>query len=89
MADVIAAVATGKIPCAIGILRLSGDGCAEVCNKVFRAQSGKPLTDAPNRKLIMGELMDEQGRVINRKWLNAPHALTISQGLKLAIGYAF
>ena len=32
---------------------------------------------------------DEQGRVFNRKWLNAPHALTLSQGLKLAIGYAF
>ena len=79
MADVIAAVATGKIPCAIGILRLSGDGCAEVCNKVFRAQSGKPLTEAPNRKLIMGELMDEQGRVIDQVlavYTRAPHTYT-------------
>ena len=35
MSDVIAAVATGKIPCAIGILRLSGEDCAAVADKVF------------------------------------------------------
>ena len=33
MSDVIAAIATGKSPCAIGILRLSGPGCAEIAGK--------------------------------------------------------
>ena len=79
MADVIAAVATGKSPCAIAILRLSGDGAAEVCGNVFRPQSGTPLTEAPNRKLVLGELLDEQGRVIDQAmavYTRGPHSYT-------------
>ena len=79
MADVIAAVATGKSPCAIGILRLSGDGAAAVCGKVFLPQSGTPLTKAPNRKLVLGELLDEQGRVIDQAmavYTRGPHSYT-------------
>ena len=41
MSDVIAAVSTGKQPCAIGILRLSGEGCAEVAGKVFHLKNRK------------------------------------------------
>ena len=40
MNDIIAAIATGKVPCAIGILRLSGNGCAEVAGKVFAPDNG-------------------------------------------------
>ena len=79
MADVIAAVTTGKSPCAIGILRLSGDGAAEVCGKIFKLQSGTPLTEAPNRKLVLGELLDEQGRVIDQAlavYTRGPHSYT-------------
>jgi len=79
MADVIAAVATGKQPCAIGILRLSGDGAAAVCDRVFRTRSGKSLKEAPNRKLVLGELLDEQGRVIDQAlavYTRAPHSYT-------------
>ena len=32
MEDIIAAIATGKVPCAIGILRLSGSGCAAIAS---------------------------------------------------------
>jgi len=79
MADVIAAIATGKVPCAIGILRLSGDGAAQICGKVFKLHSGKPLEDAPNRKLVLGHLLDEQGRVIDEALAvvtRAPHSYT-------------
>lgn len=65
MADVIAAVSTGRQVCAIGIIRLSGDGAIEIAQKVFTA-SGLPLTQAANRKLIMGALHDTQGRVIDQ-----------------------
>ena len=65
MSDVIAAVATGRQPCAIGILRLSGDGAAAVAGRVFRASSGRPLPEAPNRTLMRGALLDVQGRVID------------------------
>lgn len=79
MNDVIAAVATGKMPCAIGILRLSGAGCAEVAGRVFTLQSGLPLPQAPNRKLVMGTLRDREGRVIDQAlavYTRAPHTYT-------------
>mgnify|MGYP003292959088 CR=1 FL=1 len=66
MSDVIAAVSTGNQISAIGILRLSGNGCAEVAGKVFTLHNGKPLQDAPNRKLMLGTLMDKQGRTIDQ-----------------------
>lgn len=65
MSDVIAAVSTGHQVCAIGIIRLSGDGAIEIAQKVFTA-SGLPLTQAANRKLVMGVLHDTQGRVIDQ-----------------------
>lgn len=79
MAEAIAAIATGTAPCAIGILRLSGDGCAEIAGKCFACQSGRPLSDAPNRKLVLGTLYDEQGRAIDQAlavYTRAPHTYT-------------
>lgn len=80
MHDVIAAVATGgRIPCAIGILRLSGDGCAQVADRVFSLDCGRKLTDAPNRKLLLGKLYDRGGRMIDQAMAvvcRAPHSYT-------------
>ena len=65
MSDVIAAVSTGRQVCAIGIIRLSGDGCIAVAERVFTPLS-KPLHEAANRKLVMGTLRDARGRVIDQ-----------------------
>ena len=65
MSMVIAAVSTGNQVSAIGILRLSGTGCAQVAGKVFTLNSGIPLWEAPNRKLVMGNLQDKDGRIID------------------------
>ena len=40
--DVIAAIATGGAATAIGIVRVSGDGCFALCEQVFRAANGRP-----------------------------------------------
>ena len=66
MSDVIAAIATGNVVSAIGILRLSGPGCGEVADRVFRPQGGSPLSQAPDRKLVLGTLTDRQGRVLDQ-----------------------
>ena len=66
MSTVIAAVSTGNQISAIGILRLTGDGCAEVAEKVFTLNSGISLSQAPNRKLMLGSLHDKSGRVIDQ-----------------------
>ena len=79
MAHVIAAVSTGNQISAIGILRLSGDGCAEVAGKVFTLNNGCPLSQAPNRKLVLGTLKDKEGRVIDSclaVYTRGPHSYT-------------
>ncbi len=79
MSDVIAAVATGKQVSAIGILRVSGPDCALLCDKVFRSVSGKALSQADNRKLLLGSLLDKDGRVIDQVLAvhtRGPHSYT-------------
>ena len=79
MSSVIAAVSTGNQISAIGILRLTGDGCAQVAGKVFTLNNNLPLWEAPNRKLMLGTLQDRQGRVIDQcmaVYTRAPHSYT-------------
>ena len=65
MSHTIAAVSTGNQISAIGIIRLTGDDCIAVAGKVFTLNSKKPLDTAPDRKLLLGQLHDKQGRVID------------------------
>ena len=79
MSHVIAAVSTGNQVSAIGILRLTGEGCAQVAGKVFSLNNGTPLWEAPNRKLVMGSLQDKQGRTIDQclaVYTRGPHSYT-------------
>ena len=79
MSHVIAAVSTGNQISAIGILRLTGDGCANVAGTVFTLNNGKPLQEAPNRTLMLGQLHDPQGRVIDSclaVYTRGPHSYT-------------
>ncbi len=79
MSSVIAAISTGNQVSAIGILRLTGNGCAEIAGKVFTLNNGTPLRDAPNRKLMLGTLKDCQGRIIDQcmaVYTRAPHTYT-------------
>lgn len=79
MSHTIAAVSTGHQVSAIGILRLTGDDCARIAGAVFTPNSGKPLEEAPDRKLILGSLRDRQGRIIDQcmaVYSRAPHTYT-------------
>lgn len=79
MSHTIAAVSTGNQVSAIGILRLSGDDCVAVADRVFTANNHHPLAEAADRKLILGSLQDKQGRVIDQCMAvvaRAPHSYT-------------
>ena len=79
MSHVIAAISTGMTVSAIGILRLTGNGCAQVAGKVFKLSNGAALEDAPNRKLVLGNLQDKQGRIIDSclaVYTRGPHSYT-------------
>ena len=84
MSDIIAAIATGRAPCAIGILRLSGPGCAALTGRVFTPK--QPFADAPDRRLVLGLLHDRQGRVIDECLgvvCRAPHSYTGEETVEL------
>ena len=66
MSHTIAAVSTGNQVSAIGIIRLTGDDCIAVSDKVFTLNNKQSLQDVPDRKLMLGTLHDKQGRVIDQ-----------------------
>ena len=79
MSHTIAAVSTGNQVSAIGIIRLTGDDCIAVADKVFTLNNKKSLDAVPDRKLLMGQLHDKQGRVIDSCCVvvsHGPHSYT-------------
>ena len=79
MSHTIAAISTGLSVSAIGILRLTGDDCGQIAGKVFTLNNQKPLSEAPDRKLVMGQLRDKDGRVIDSCcaiYCRGPHSYT-------------
>ena len=79
MSHTIAAVSTGASVSAIGIIRLTGDDCIAVADKVFALNNNKSLQEAPDRKLMLGQLRDKEGRVIDACCVvvsRGPHSYT-------------
>lgn len=66
MSHTIAAVSTGNIVSAIGIIRLTGDDCISVADKVLTLQNQKHLADISDRKLMLAQLQDKQQRTIDQ-----------------------
>ena len=81
--DTIAAIATPRLPCAIGILRLSGPDTDAILSRVFRPAAEVPLTA---RKMVYGTLLDEEGRALDQVLcvrFPGPHSYTGEDGAEL------
>ena len=79
MSHTIAAIATGRSPSAIGILRLSGPDTFAALDAVFRARNGRPAAAQRPRSMVLGDLLDGTGRVIDNVLcvtFPAPHSYT-------------
>ncbi len=79
MSHTIAAIATGRSPSAIGILRLSGPDTFTALDAVFRARNGRPTAAQRPRSMVLGDLLDGAGRVIDNVLcvtFPAPHSYT-------------
>ena len=79
MSYTIAAVSTGNQISAIGIIRLTGDDCIAVADKVTTLYHNHSLTEAPDRKLLLAQLHDKQGRAIDQCMVvvsRGPHSYT-------------
>ena len=64
--DTIAAISTGNTLSAVGILRVSGDNCFAVCDKVFRANNNRPFSDQPPREMVLGALLGTDGQPLDQ-----------------------
>ena len=79
MSHTIAAISTGMTVSAIGIIRLTGDDCIAVAEKVITLNSKRQLSEAPNRKMLLADLHDREGRTIDAICVvvaRAPHSYT-------------
>ena len=79
MSHTIAAVSTGNQVSAIGIIRMTGDDCIAIADKVFTLNNKKSLSEIPDRKLMLGDLRDKQGRAIDSCCVivsRGPHSYT-------------
>jgi len=65
MEDTIAAVATALGEGGIGIVRISGPKADEILKKVFVYKSGKKPAAFEERRMTYGDIVDEQGCVID------------------------
>ena len=63
--DNLAAVATGGVVSAIGIVRVSGPDTLALMDRVFRPYDKKPMSDHPDRLLVYGRLLDREDRVLD------------------------
>ena len=78
-ADLIAALATGNVRSAIGIIRLSGPGAPECVEALFAPADGKPFTAHPAGRLVYGDLRDGEGRLLDQvlcTWSRGAHSYT-------------
>ena len=66
MSDTIAAIATAVLPAAIGIVRVSGAESAAVLDRVFRPAGGGRLTEKRERTMVLGDVLDREGRTVDQ-----------------------
>ncbi len=79
MSETIAAVATGAVLSAIGIVRLSGDDAIALADALFRPQSGGSMRESAPRTLVYGSLYTRAGELLDLCLCTvsrAPHSYT-------------
>ena len=61
MSSIIASIATGQAAAGIGIVRLSGEGCIELADRVFTPVSGDKLCNSAGYRAHFGRVADGSG----------------------------
>ena len=77
--DTVAAIATGGVVSAVGIVRLSGPDALTIADAVFHPADGKAMSDHPDRLLVYGRLQDAKGQLLDLCLCTvsrAPHSYT-------------
>ena len=83
---VICAIATAPGMGAIAVIRLSGKGCIEICDRVFVSPSGKKLTDVRPNTIHFGKLNDGKELIdeVLISVFHAPHSFTGEDSIEIS-----
>lgn len=79
MNDIIVAPSGGALPAAIGIVRLSGEGCDRILDDIFIAKCKKSTTERIINKLYYGKLLGREGKTVDlcmATYFKAPNSYT-------------
>lgn len=84
--SVICAIATAPGMGAIAVIRLSGKGCIEICDRVFVSPSGKKLTDVRPNTIHFGKLYDGKELIdeVLISVFHAPHSFTGEDSIEIS-----
>ncbi len=83
---VICAIATAPGMGAIAVIRLSGKGCIEICDRIFVSPSSKKLTDARPNTIHFGKIVDKEELIDEAliSMFRAPHSFTGEDSIEIS-----
>ncbi|WP_251620631.1 tRNA uridine-5-carboxymethylaminomethyl(34) synthesis GTPase MnmE [Odoribacter lunatus] len=84
--DIICAVSTAPGMGAIAVIRLSGEGCIALANRVYESPSGKQLQEAAANTVHYGRIV-EKGEMVDEVLVTvfrAPHSFTGEESVEIA-----
>ncbi len=83
--DTIAAIATALSPSGIGIIRISGEEAFEVVNRIFKAKSGKSISEMSSHTVHYGHIYDGE-EIIDEVMvllMKAPNSFTMEDTVEI------
>ena len=83
--DTIAAIATALSPSGIGIIRISGEEAFEVANRIFKAKSGKSISEMLSHTVHYGHIYDGE-EIIDEVMvllMKAPNSFTMEDTVEI------
>lgn len=84
--DIICAISTPPGVGAIAVIRLSGEGCCELSDQIFRSPSGKKLCDISANTVCFGRIMDND-EVLDEVLVTVfrtPHSFTGEESVEIS-----
>ena len=84
--DIICAVSTASGMGAIAVIRLSGEGCIALVERIYKSPAGKQLQEAAANTVHFGRIM-EKGEIVDEVLVtifHAPHSFTGEESVEIA-----
>lgn len=85
--NIITAISTSPGIGAIAIIRLSGEGCINLVDQIFRSPSEKKLVEQKANTIHFGSIIDNDGSVLDEVLVSifkAPHSFTGEESIEIA-----